>query len=176
MNQHTKFLITLLGDIVQTAKKNNHHFYIAGGFAVDIQAGKITRDHKDIEFYLEKKHMLEWVDLFKNRGFYCVEQKIDLEYVYVVKPNKEAKVKLVDVQAFAVENKYLVNFDSKGQPAQSEYLLDESIEIKDFLGIKNIRVLKKELLLKYKEIKTIKNPNDNDYKDIILLKSLINKV
>lgn len=62
-------LEALLVDIATAARENNKRYYFGGGFAIDLNLGKLTRAHEDLDFYPEEKDTEWWKEWFKSKGF-----------------------------------------------------------------------------------------------------------
>ena len=55
MNERTSRQLTLLREIRDAFSSSDIHWWIFGGWGLDARIGHVTRDHGDIEFWVERK-------------------------------------------------------------------------------------------------------------------------
>ena len=61
-------------EILSWAYNNNIEIWLDGGWGVDALLGKETRQHNDIDLFVEEKNYNKFIEIIKNKGRY--EKKI----------------------------------------------------------------------------------------------------
>ncbi|WP_201391452.1 nucleotidyltransferase domain-containing protein [Ktedonobacter sp. SOSP1-85] len=69
IDQWTKKLEALLLMIAHIAQEAGKHYYIGGGFAVDLAFGGLSRSHEDIDFHPMEEDTQWWKDWFASQGY-----------------------------------------------------------------------------------------------------------
>jgi hypothetical protein len=69
MNEATSTQLRLVTEIRDALAEAGIAWWLFGGWAMDFHAGRVTRDHSDIEFYAYLEHAPRIRDLLTARGF-----------------------------------------------------------------------------------------------------------
>ena len=56
-------------EILSWAYNNNIEIWLDGGWGVDALLGKETRQHNDIDLFVEEKNYNKFIEIIKNKGF-----------------------------------------------------------------------------------------------------------
>lgn len=59
----------VLIEIAKEAEKSRRKYFIGGGFALDINLGKLTRPHEDIDFHPIEEDAASWQRWFQSKGY-----------------------------------------------------------------------------------------------------------
>jgi len=65
----TQKLFEILIDLSEIAEKHERLLVVQGGFAVDLEVGKITRNHEDLDIIVLEKEVEWFRELFKVDGY-----------------------------------------------------------------------------------------------------------
>lgn len=96
LNRKTKKLNKLLLEIIEVSKEFEKKFFVAGGFALDIEVGRLTRNHDDLDLHPLEKNITWWKKWFRKKGF-----KIDY--------NPEIKDKTKAFVAYSPDDEFYVD-------------------------------------------------------------------
>lgn len=69
IDSHTHRLELFLSEIAKEADLNRKQYFIGGGFVFDIQLGRVTRSHQDIDVFVMEPDLNWWRDWFRLKGF-----------------------------------------------------------------------------------------------------------
>ena len=69
VNKKTTSLNDLLLEIIKAAEKNRKRLFVTGGFALEIEVGRLTRNHDDLDLQPMEEDITWWKKWFKNKGF-----------------------------------------------------------------------------------------------------------
>lgn len=101
LNPKTINLNNLLLEIIKTSQKYGKKFFVSGGFALDIEIGKITRNHDDLDLHPMERDILCWKRWFKKKGFkirYNIEIKDKTKAFVAHSPDSQFYVDMYGVR------------------------------------------------------------------------------
>ncbi|MBM6839472.1 lincosamide nucleotidyltransferase Lnu(P), partial [Clostridium saudiense] len=76
---------------------NNIEIWLDGGWGVDALLGKETRQHNDIDLFVEEKNYNKFIEIIKNKGF----NEIVVEYTSEVHTIwSDNKLRIIDLHMF----------------------------------------------------------------------------
>ena len=81
-------------EILSWAYNNNIEIWLDGGWGVDALLGKETRQHNDIDLFVEEKNYNKFIEIIKNKGF----NEIVVEYTSEVHTIwSDNKLRIIDL-------------------------------------------------------------------------------
>ena len=84
-------------EILSWAYNNNIEIWLDGGWGVDALLGKETRQHNDIDLFVEEKNYNKFIEIIKNKGF----NEIVVEYTSEVHTIwSDNKLRIIDLHMF----------------------------------------------------------------------------
>ena len=84
-------------EILSWAYNNNIEIWLDGGWGVDALLGKVTRQHNDIDLFVEEKNYNKFIEIIKNKGF----NEIVVEYTSEVHTIwSDNKLRIIDLHMF----------------------------------------------------------------------------
>lgn len=84
-------------EILSWAYNNNIEIWLDGGWGVDALLGKETRQHNDIDLFVEEKNYNKFIEIIKNKGF----NEIVVEYTSEVHTFwSDNKLRIIDLRMF----------------------------------------------------------------------------
>lgn len=89
-DDHTLELEQLLLEIATSASLHRKRYFIGGGFAIDLNFGKLTRGHDDIDFHPVEEDIDWWQRWFQNKR-YIISKDPDMRdfpYAFLLKNEK----------------------------------------------------------------------------------------
>jgi len=161
-NQRTKRQLAIIKKIFQTARNEDKFIFIKGGWNIDLNFGKITRDHQDIDFHFDKKDAESWKDWFKQHGFE-IEEKNEWSLIFSLGGIS------IDFEAVQLSGQKIVW--KQGHASE----ISEVVEEGKYLGTTYKRMkLDVEKYLKQKSAKEGKKLRKKDLHDLALIKQIKN--
>lgn len=110
IDEYTKRLVDLAGEIAKAAAEHQKEYFIGGGLAIDLSVGRITRNHHDIDFHPMLEDAGWWVAWFKQRG-YRVRKRADPNFPETFKVKDSRGEPILDMWPFKLANgKLLINY------------------------------------------------------------------
>ena len=153
MDERTKKAIEILKEIATEALNKKWKYVVLSGFAVDAYLGYVSRNHKDVDFIVDKSDIAEVREfLEKNRHLVCESKKHGNDLLRVDPIDRETtRAAHCDIHISYFDetlNQVVITMHGNEMRFAGNYQ-DISAE-KEFLGVKT-KVLLPDLLIKEKK-------------------------
>jgi hypothetical protein len=153
IDERTKKAINLFQKIVTKAKEKNWKYVILSGFAVDAYLGYISRNHKDVDFIIDKNDIKEVWKFLESEGHLVCKSKGRGDNLLRIDPIDAETTRAahcdIHISFFDDKSKEVV-IPMRGNEIRFNGTYDSISAEKEFLGVK-AKVLLPNLLIEEKK-------------------------
>lgn len=140
IDEKTKRAISLFKKIVNEANNKNWRYVVLSGFAIDANLGYFSRNHKDVDFLIDRSNIQEVVSFLKKEGHLVSESdRYGKDLIKVDFVIHEGLIRFADCDIHVgffdeIKNEVVLPMDGKEIRFSGNY--DDILITKDFLDVK----------------------------------------
>jgi hypothetical protein len=153
IDERTKKAIVLFEKIVNKAKQENWKYVVLSGFAVDAYLGYISRNHKDVDFLMDRNNIKEVWKFLESEGHLVCESKNHGDNLLRIDPidAETTRAAHCDIHISFFDDKLKeVVIPMRGNEMRFNGTYDDISVEREFLGVK-AKILLLPLLLEEKK-------------------------
>lgn len=102
-------------EIIKYAKENGINIWLDGGWGVDALLEKETREHNDIDLFVEEKNSIKFIEILKEKGFNEIAETYTTTFHTVWKDNED---RIIDLHVFEFDEQENILFDGQTYPSE----------------------------------------------------------